>query len=102
MHSFQDTKNNINENQDPPSEKKSFHQKDSFFEESFIIPYEGEGEDESDVNNTNESNEMRVQNLAKINYMFNKAGCGMTNDEVNLIGITMNQLSRLEKFKNIR
>jgi hypothetical protein len=46
--------------------------------------------------------EINVQNLSKINYMFNKAGCGITNDEAHLIGITMDQMSQLQKFKSIR
>lgn len=81
------------------SDNKSI--KDIYFEESFI-GYEGEGEYENDANNANKSNNITVQDLAKINYVFSKAGCGMTNDEVSLIGITMNQLSHFKKFKNIR
>ncbi|CAI6354534.1 unnamed protein product [Macrosiphum euphorbiae] len=46
--------------------------------------------------------EIKVQDLSKINSIFNKAGCGITNDEVHLIGITIDQMSQLGKFKNIR
>jgi len=46
--------------------------------------------------------EINVQDLSKINNIFNKAGCGITNDESHLIGITIDQMSQLGKFKNIR
>jgi len=49
-----------------------------------------------------EMDEIKVQDLSKINSIFNKAGCGITNDEVHLIGITIDQMSQLGKFKNIR
>lgn len=64
--------------------------------------YNIEYEDEESINNTIGLNEIVVQDLSKTNYMFNKAGCGISNDEANLIGITMNQKLRLGKFKNIR
>lgn len=67
-----------------------------------IAKYEGENEFEEDIYYSEKSNEVIVQDITKINYMFNKAGCGLTNDEANLIGITMNEMSHLEKFKNIR
>lgn len=64
--------------------------------------YEVENEYEDDLKNFMDPNETIVQDLSKINYIFNKAGCGLTNDEVMLIGITMDQMSQSEKFKNIR
>ncbi|KAF0764875.1 radial spoke head protein 6 A-like [Aphis craccivora] len=67
------------------------------------ISYEYEVEAEYDDTQHNEDvDEINVQDLSKSNYMFNKAGCGLTNDEAHLIGITMDQMSQLEKFKNIR
>lgn len=67
------------------------------------ISYEYEVEAEYDDTQHNEDvDEINVQDLSKINYMFNKAGCGLTNDEAHLIGITMDQMSLLEKFKSIR
>lgn len=64
--------------------------------------YEVENEYEDDLKNVMDPNDTIVQDLSKINYIFNKAGCGLTNDEVMLIGITMDQMSQSEKFKNIR
>ncbi|XP_025208612.1 radial spoke head protein 4 homolog A-like [Melanaphis sacchari] len=63
--------------------------------------YEVEAEYD-DTQYNEEVNEINVQDLSKINYVFNKAGCGITNDEAHLIGITMDQMSQLEKFKSIR
>lgn len=69
------------------------------------ITYGYEVEDEAeydDMKYNDEVDEIYVQNLSKINYAFNKAGCGITNDEAHLIGITMDQMSQLKKFKSIR
>jgi len=63
--------------------------------------YEVEAEYD-DMKYSEKVDEINIQDLSKFNYMFNKAGCGITNDEAHLIGITMNQMSQLRKFKNIR
>jgi len=63
--------------------------------------YEVEGEYD-DMQYNEEIDDINVQDLSKINNMFNKAGCGITNDESHLIGITMDQMSQLGKFKSIR
>lgn len=63
---------------------------------------EYESEYQQDLEEPVNSEEVIVQDLSKTNYMFNKAGCGITNEEANLIGMTMDQMSRLNKFKNIR
>jgi len=46
--------------------------------------------------------EVQVQNLWEVNYMFNKAGCGIPIDEVSLRSLTMNAMAQLNKFKSIR
>lgn len=51
---------------------------------------------------TNESDQIVIQDLTKINYLFNKAGCGIPHDEAYLIGLTMSQMTNQDKFKNIR
>lgn len=66
------------------------------------MEYEVENEYEDNLKNIVESNETIVQDLSKVNHMFNKAGCGLTNDEAMLIRVTMDQMSHSEKFKNIR
>lgn len=54
------------------------------------------------VNDSDDDFEANVQNLCEINYMFDKAGCGLPRNEVALISIAMNAMARLKKFKNIR
>lgn len=73
----------------------------SFSDNNVDVEYENEYED-SGIIHPVELEEISVQDLSQINYMFNKAGCGIRDDEANLIGITMDQMSRLGKFKNIR
>lgn len=73
----------------------------SFSDNNVDVEYENDYED-SDIIRPVELEEISVQDLSQINYMFNKAGCGIRDDEANLIGITMDQMSRLGKFKNIR
>ncbi|XP_022171447.1 radial spoke head protein 4 homolog A-like [Myzus persicae] len=68
---------------------------------SISYGYEVEGEYD-DVQYNEEIDEINVQDLSKSNNMFNKAGCGITNDESHLIGITIDQMSQLGKFKSIR
>lgn len=68
---------------------------------SISYGYEVEGEYD-DMQYNEDLDEINVQDLSKINNMFNKAGCGLTNDEAHLIGITIDQMSQLGKFKNIR
>lgn len=46
--------------------------------------------------------DVQVQNLWEVNYMLNKAGCGLPIDEVSLISLTMNEMVQLKKFKSIR
>lgn len=46
--------------------------------------------------------EVRVQNLWEVNYMFNKAGCGLPTNEIALISLSMNTMARSKKFKSIR
>ncbi|XP_050426671.1 radial spoke head protein 6 homolog A-like [Adelges cooleyi] len=43
-----------------------------------------------------------VQELSTSNKAFNKAGCGLTVEEAETIGATMDQMSRSGKLKNIR
>lgn len=93
FYEFQDNKMKNKEN-------SYFEDKESNLSYEEEMGYEVENEYEDNLKN--ESNETIVQDLSKINHMFSKAGCGLTNDEVMLIGITMDQMSRLEKFKNIR
>lgn len=64
--------------------------------------YEGEHDYEEDTNDTLQFDEITVQDFSRANYMFNKAGCGLTSTEVNLIEITINQMISLGKIKNIR
>ncbi|XP_026819794.1 radial spoke head protein 6 homolog A-like [Rhopalosiphum maidis] len=68
---------------------------------SISYGYEAEAEYD-DTQYDEEVDEISVQDLSKMNYMFNKAGCGITNDEAHLIRITMDQMSQLQKFKSIR
>lgn len=68
---------------------------------SISYGYEVEGEYD-DMQYNEDLDKINVQDLSKINNMFNKAGCGITNDEAHLIGITIDQMSQLGKFKNIR
>lgn len=46
--------------------------------------------------------DVQVQNLWEVNYMLNKAGCGLPIDEVSLISLTMNEMVQLNRFKSIR
>lgn len=64
--------------------------------------YEIEHEYEEKRVNVEKPYKTLVQDLSKANYMFAKIGHGITNDEANLIVITMDQMSRLGKFKSIR
>lgn len=45
---------------------------------------------------------VNVQNLWEVNYMFNKAGCGLPIDEVSLLSLTMDAMAELNKYKSIR
>lgn len=72
-----------------------------FYEEE-NFGYGEENEDEDHIKNYEHLNAVIAQDLSQINYMFNKAGCGITTDEINLIKITIVQMSHLGKFKNIR
>ncbi|VVC44774.1 Radial spokehead-like protein [Cinara cedri] len=75
----------------------------NFLEYKEELQYEVENEyEENVVKKTNEFDRIVIQDLSKINYLFNKVGCGITNDEAYLIGITINQMSNQDKFKNIR
>jgi len=68
---------------------------------SISYGYEVEGEYD-DLQYNEEIDNINVQDLSKINNIFNKAGCGITDDEAHLIGITINQMSQQGKFKSIR
>lgn len=58
--------------------------------------------EENTISSNNYYVDVQVQNLWEINYMLNKAGCGLPIDEVSLILLTMNEMVKLNKFKNIR
>lgn len=73
----------------------------SFDDDVLDVEYENEYEGDG-ISRPVELEEITVQDLSRSNYMFNKAGCGIRDDEANLIGMTMDQMSRLGKFKNIR
>lgn len=63
---------------------------------------EYENEYQQELEELVDFDEVILQDLSKTNYMFNKAGCGITNEEASLIGMTMDQMSHQNKFKNIR
>lgn len=58
--------------------------------------------DEDLIMNKSNYVDVEVQNLWDVNYMLNKAGCGLPINEVSLISLTMNEMAQLKKFKNIR
>ncbi|XP_050528408.1 radial spoke head protein 4 homolog A-like isoform X2 [Daktulosphaira vitifoliae] len=54
------------------------------------------------LENTSSFEDKYVQNLWEANYMFRKAGYGLSNNEVSLIAILLNQMSEMNKFRSLR
>jgi len=72
---------------------------DGVFEDDYF----GRENDETDyIVDDGKENETAVQDLSLANYMFNKAGCGVTNDETYFIETVMNHLSNRVNFKSVR